>query len=369
MRPPTGSSQSWSATCVSRSGASDGMMRQPIYLGLRDDIDPNSVCTGAAGAGQRRWSRHAATRSAESTPEEVKVDGRTITMTNLDKVFWPDDNLTKRDVVSYYRGIAPAHPALPGRPPAVAPPFPERDQRRELFPEGRGGSSAGLGGDGERRRGRGREQRERRGRVPALPGRGDADADGEHGLHRSEPVELPTRSPGPARLSRDRPRPARHLVRGGHPRPRSKRTACSTRRKSRTTCKTSGATGMHIYVPLGAKYPYDQVRELARLVAYLINDRLPQTTSVERSPEKRKGKIYLDFLQNRRGPDDGDGLLAPTAPRRAGSDSPAVGRGPAGDDAGPVQHPNAARPPRKARRPFQARSGRRDRHGCEPGAA
>ena len=65
--------------------------------------------------------------------------------------------------------------------------------------------------------------------------------------------------------------------------------------------KTSGARGMHIYVPLEAKYGYDQVREFGRLVAYLVNDRLPETTSVERSPEKRKGKIYLDFLQNRRG--------------------------------------------------------------------
>ena len=65
--------------------------------------------------------------------------------------------------------------------------------------------------------------------------------------------------------------------------------------------KTSGATGLHIYVPLAAKYTYDQVREFGRLVAYLVNDRLPETTSVERSPEKRKGKIYLDFLQNRRG--------------------------------------------------------------------
>ncbi len=36
-------------------------------------------------------------------------------------------------------------------------------------------------------------------------------------------------------------------------------------------------------------------------MAYLLNDRLPQTTSVERSPEKRKGRVYLDFLQNRRG--------------------------------------------------------------------
>ncbi len=133
--------------------------------------------------------------------------------------------------------------------------------------------------------------------------------------------------------------------------------------------KTSGATGLHIYVPLGAKYPYDQVREFGRLVAYLVNDRLPQTTSVERSPEKRKGKIYLDFLQNRRGqtmatvyslrPRPGAPVATPLLWEEVGP----------GMTPGPVQHPHAARPPRKARRSFQARAGRRDRHGCKPAAA
>jgi bifunctional non-homologous end joining protein LigD len=66
-------------------------------------------------------------------------------------------------------------------------------------------------------------------------------------------------------------------------------------------CKTSGATGLHIYIPLGAKYSYDQTRQFAEIIANLVNKRMPKITSVERSPEKRKGKVYLDFLQNRRG--------------------------------------------------------------------
>ena len=64
-------------------------------------------------------------------------------------------------------------------------------------------------------------------------------------------------------------------------------------------CKTSGSTGIHIYIPLGAKYDYDQSKQLAELVVTLVNHELPALTSVERSPSKRKGKIYLDFLQNR----------------------------------------------------------------------
>jgi bifunctional non-homologous end joining protein LigD len=63
--------------------------------------------------------------------------------------------------------------------------------------------------------------------------------------------------------------------------------------------KTSGSTGIHIYVPLGARYDYDQSKEFAELVVTLVNYELPELTSVERSPSKRKGKIYLDFLQNR----------------------------------------------------------------------
>jgi bifunctional non-homologous end joining protein LigD len=56
---------------------------------------------------------------------------------------------------------------------------------------------------------------------------------------------------------------------------------------------------MHIYIPLGAQYSYDQSKQLAELVVNLVNRELPTLTSVERNPDKRKGKIYLDFLQNR----------------------------------------------------------------------
>ncbi len=65
--------------------------------------------------------------------------------------------------------------------------------------------------------------------------------------------------------------------------------------------KTSGSRGLHIFVHLGAKYDYDLVKMFAEYVAKLIHTELPHTTSLERSPAKRKNLIYLDFLQNRRG--------------------------------------------------------------------
>jgi bifunctional non-homologous end joining protein LigD len=70
---------------------------------------------------------------------------------------------------------------------------------------------------------------------------------------------------------------------------------------ARGYCKTSGATGLHICVPLGAKYAYDEVTQFAKLVNLLVHTRLPDTTSTERHPAKRPGRVYLDFLQNGRG--------------------------------------------------------------------
>jgi bifunctional non-homologous end joining protein LigD len=66
-------------------------------------------------------------------------------------------------------------------------------------------------------------------------------------------------------------------------------------------CKTSGSTGMHIYIPLEAKVSYDQSQLFAKLIVSVIHDQLPEFTSLERMVKKRKGKMYLDFLQNRPG--------------------------------------------------------------------
>jgi bifunctional non-homologous end joining protein LigD len=66
-------------------------------------------------------------------------------------------------------------------------------------------------------------------------------------------------------------------------------------------CKTSGASGLHIYIPLGAQYDYDSVKILAELIAKEVQARLPETTSLERSIKKRNHKIYVDYLQNRKG--------------------------------------------------------------------
>jgi exodeoxyribonuclease III len=63
--------------------------------------------------------------------------------------------------------------------------------------------------------------------------------------------------------------------------------------------KTSGSTGMHIYIPMGAKYTYDQSQMFAKIIATLVNKQIPGYTSLERMVKNRGGKMYLDYLQNR----------------------------------------------------------------------
>jgi bifunctional non-homologous end joining protein LigD len=63
--------------------------------------------------------------------------------------------------------------------------------------------------------------------------------------------------------------------------------------------KTSGSSGIHIYIPLGAKYNYEQSKQLAELIANLVHEELPDFTSIVRDPKKRPDKIYIDYLQNR----------------------------------------------------------------------
>ncbi len=66
-------------------------------------------------------------------------------------------------------------------------------------------------------------------------------------------------------------------------------------------CKTSGKRGLHIYIPLDAKYDFEQIKIFAELVSVKIQNRLPKIVSLERNPDKRKGKVYIDYLQNRKG--------------------------------------------------------------------
>jgi len=66
--------------------------------------------------------------------------------------------------------------------------------------------------------------------------------------------------------------------------------------------KTSGSSGIHIYVPLKPANEYDKVAEFARLFASEVAGRAPQIATIERTIAKRKStQVYVDWMQNARG--------------------------------------------------------------------
>lgn len=65
--------------------------------------------------------------------------------------------------------------------------------------------------------------------------------------------------------------------------------------------KTSGASGIHIYIPLSGEPSFDDARVLAQHICQIVAHRLPKLTTLERNPQKRRRRIYLDCLQNRKG--------------------------------------------------------------------
>jgi len=68
----------------------------------------------------------------------------------------------------------------------------------------------------------------------------------------------------------------------------------------RSYLKTSGKTGLHIYIPLEPGYTYEHSRMFCEGVARLVVSELQDIATVERVLGAREGKVYIDFLQNRR---------------------------------------------------------------------
>lgn len=66
-------------------------------------------------------------------------------------------------------------------------------------------------------------------------------------------------------------------------------------------CKTSGQSGLHIMIPTKGKYSYEETKEYAKIIGKLTHQLLPKITSMERSPSKRRRRVYIDCLQNAKG--------------------------------------------------------------------
>jgi bifunctional non-homologous end joining protein LigD len=71
--------------------------------------------------------------------------------------------------------------------------------------------------------------------------------------------------------------------------------------KIRSYVKTSGKTGLHIYVPIEIQYTYKQTRTFAEIIGKILLSRLPQKITMDWSTRKRIGKVFFDYNQNARG--------------------------------------------------------------------
>ena len=100
----------------------DGHLRAPSFQGLRDDKP-------AARCGARIRSRTTAGR---------------VKLSNLDKVFFPDEGITKGDLIDYYRAVAPVLAAAPARPAVHDAPLSRRRDRQGVLPEGCAVAHAGV---------------------------------------------------------------------------------------------------------------------------------------------------------------------------------------------------------------------------------
>jgi len=71
--------------------------------------------------------------------------------------------------------------------------------------------------------------------------------------------------------------------------------------KIKSFVKTSGKTGLHIYIPITQKYTYDQTRSFAEIIGKTIISKFPKKVTMEWNTIKRKGKVFFDYNQNSRG--------------------------------------------------------------------
>ncbi|RPI17409.1 MAG: hypothetical protein EHM58_09260 [Ignavibacteriae bacterium] len=65
--------------------------------------------------------------------------------------------------------------------------------------------------------------------------------------------------------------------------------------------KTSGKKGIHIYIPLNKKFDYPESEIFAGFISHLVHKQLPSITTLENTEEKRGAKVYIDWMQNKKG--------------------------------------------------------------------
>ncbi|MDX6718399.1 MAG: bifunctional non-ous end joining protein LigD [Solirubrobacteraceae bacterium] len=257
---------------------SDGMLRHPSYKGLREEA-PRSAFLDAG--------------TPVRDGVEVRVGGRTLKVTNLDKVLYPQVGFTKRDYIEYLVHVAPAMLAhLEGRP-----------LTRKRYPDGVDGKSFF-----EKQCPSHRPEWVATAPIPlssktvdfcicndlpTLVWLGNLAALELHvSLSRAEPIERPTAmvfdlDPGPPATIVECCRVGLWLQ------------GMFEGLGLRTFAKTSGNKGMQVYVPLNVPdATYERTKGFSRAVAELLESSEPDLVVARMAKALRAGKVFIDYSQN-----------------------------------------------------------------------
>lgn len=288
----------------------DGVMRHPSFEGLREDKKPEEVVLEKEADTKKIVEEKsnlkkekiikAAPKTSRKTllnPKEEtqvrKINGNDIKFTNLSKIFWPKEKITKRDLINYYYQAAPF----------ILPYLKNRPQSLNRFPNGIDGKSF--------------YQKNVTGKVPSwietFPYHSSVDGDKNFLVITDEAsllyvVGLGCIEINPWSSTESKPDNPDWCIIDLDPDQNTFDQVILTAQVTKTIlesigvnsyCKTSGSTGLHIYFPLEAKYSYEESKEFARKIATLVHKELPEFTSIERIVSNRGGKMYVDFLQNR----------------------------------------------------------------------
>lgn len=285
---------------------SDGILRHPVFMGLRIDKKPKEVDkmekemkTATKGIPLKKAStkRIASTSEKKEKGTTIKADGNDVAVTNRDKVFWPEEGYTKGDVIDYYNAISSyILPHLKDRPQSLKR-NPNGITDRGFYHKDAGSSAPSW--------------------VKHIQFRAESTQKVvDYILCNNKATLLYLANLGCIELNPwnsriKKPDYPDYIIMDLDPSTNNTFNEVidvaivvkEVLDKAGATCycKTSGATGLHIYIPLHAAYTYEQGRHFAELVAVLVSQQIPKIATVERSLGKRKGRIYVDYLQNSRG--------------------------------------------------------------------
>jgi len=242
-----------------------GHLRQPVFLRLRDDKRVDECLAPFETSGEE--------------PPPTPGGREAPALTNLDKVFWPEEGYTKGDLVAYYRAIAPwMLPYLRDRPLVL-----------DRYPDGIAGKSffqkTAPGGSVDHFLCDSTDDLLRLVNMGAIPFHIQASRVQDPDRPDWSIVDLDPKGAAFAWVVR--------IAREVH--------AICEEIGLPSFVKTSGGSGLHILLPLGGQCDHDQSRQLAELLARLLTDRLPEIATTARSIPARQGRVYVDALQNGRG--------------------------------------------------------------------